>query len=66
MVLHAELLLVVLVPLNVVAVQSGDAKFQPSVVIAVYPPKRAMSIEADRLGRREFGISVTILNTIPP
>ena len=51
--------------LNIVAVQSSDAKFQPSVVIVVYYPPGATSIEADRRGRREFGISSTNNNNFP-
>ena len=45
--------------------QSSKAKFRPSVVIVVHYPPGATSIEGDRRGRREFGISSTALNHHP-
>ena len=48
---------VFLVPLDMVTMPLGNAKFQPSVMIVVYSLPGATSIEGDRLGRREFGIS---------
>ena len=46
-------------PVDIVGTRPGKAKFQPSVLLLFIQLQEPTSIEGDRLGRREFGISPT-------
>ena len=48
-----------------VVMRDGNAKFQPSVLLSSVQLQEPTSIEDDRLGRREFGISPASDNMVP-